>query len=123
MTKQKKEDLEVFVGSDNIYADFGFPNPEEALAKAQLAILISEQIKKRKLTQKKAAEFMGIDQPKVSDILRGKLSSFSLERLIRFLVALGLDIWIQAKQHTEPTTRPGIHVVHQGRSKSSGLAA
>ena len=59
-------------------------------------------MKKKKLTQKKAAALLGIDQPKISALLCGKLSGFSLERLIRFLNALGADVTIkvQTKLHT-----------------------
>jgi transcriptional regulator with XRE-family HTH domain len=70
--------------------------------------------KKRKLTQKKAAEVMGIDQPKVSAILRGRLSGFTIERLMRFLMALGMDIIIEAKPHTRRKNPPHIQVLLQG---------
>lgn len=81
-------------GSTNIFKDLGFENPEESLAKAELARQIGKIIKKRKFTQKEAAEILGIDQPKVSALIRGKLRSFSLERLFRFLNDLGQDIKI-----------------------------
>jgi predicted XRE-type DNA-binding protein len=76
----------------NVFADLGVENPEEALAKAELARQISKLIKKRKLTQKQAAEILNIDQPKISALIRGRLRSFSLERLIRFLNELGQDV-------------------------------
>ncbi len=90
----KKRHPEVEPSSGNVYADLGFPNPEEELAKADLAIRISQLITKRKLTQKKAAALLGIDQPKVSHLLRGKLDGFSTERLLRFVNALGQDVEI-----------------------------
>lgn len=52
-------------GSGNVFADLGLPNPEERLAKAELALAISRAIKERGLTQREAATLMGIDQPKV----------------------------------------------------------
>jgi len=67
----------------------GLANPEEALAKAQLAWEIAKIIKKRKLTQKRVATILKIAQPKVSLLLRGYLKSFSMERLFRFLNDLG----------------------------------
>jgi predicted XRE-type DNA-binding protein len=85
----KEDEIEVTVSSGNIYADTGHCNPQEAMAKAELAMLIADAIKQKKLTQKKAAELIGIDQPKVSAILRGQLSGFSIDRLFRFLMALG----------------------------------
>jgi predicted XRE-type DNA-binding protein len=110
----KKKKIKITKSSGNVYADLGFKNPEEMLAKANLAILISEAIEKRKLTQKKAAEIMGIDQPKVSAILRGRLSGFTIERLMRFLLALGMDIIIEAKPHLERKIPPYIQVLLQG---------
>lgn len=96
---RKKEKVEVFVGSGNVFEDLGYPNPEEALAKADLARQIYKTIKARKLTQEQAAKIMGIDQPKVSDIIRGKLSRYSIDRLMRFLRLLGKDIEIRIKEH------------------------
>lgn len=107
----KQEDIEVFVGCGNVFEDLEFPNPEEAKAKADLSIQIYETIKKRKLTQKEAAKIMGIDQPKVSDIVRGKLSKYTLDRLIRFLRLLGRDIEIHVKRHIKRPESTSLHVV------------
>jgi predicted XRE-type DNA-binding protein len=81
-------------GTDNVYADLGFDRPDEEIAKAQLAVLIDEAIRQMNLTQQAAASLMGIDQPKVSHILRGRLGGFSTQRLMEFLTALGRDIEI-----------------------------
>ena len=59
-------------------------SPEEIMAKVELAILISSAIKRNKLTQKKAAEMIGVDQPKISAIIRGQLSGFTIDRLFFF---------------------------------------
>ena len=85
-------------GSDNVYADLGFENPEEELAKAGLAMLIDDVIRERRLTQRAAAKLMGIDQPKVSHILHGRLGGFSFQRLLDFLTALGMDVVIVVKR-------------------------
>jgi predicted XRE-type DNA-binding protein len=90
----------VFYGSGNVFADIGLPNAEELLAKAQIASSIHEAIRARKLTQHRAAELMGIDQPKVSKIIRGRLSEFSTEWLLARLLKLGLDVDIVI--HTKP---------------------
>lgn len=95
MAKQKE--IPVTRGSGNVYADLGFENPEEELAKAQLAMMIDDAIRGRRLTQLAAAKLMGIDQPKVSHILRGHLGGFSTQRLIDFLTALGRDVEIVVK--------------------------
>ncbi|HTM06383.1 MAG TPA: helix-turn-helix transcriptional regulator [Patescibacteria group bacterium] len=88
----KKKDYSV--SSGNIFADLGFPDAEERMAKTNLAIQINTLIKRKKLTQKQAAELLDIDQPKISALSTGKLAGFSLERLFRFLTILGQDITI-----------------------------
>lgn len=80
--------------SGNVFADLGLSEPEELLAKAALVRQISAAIDERGLTQAQAAEIMGIDQPKVSALLNGRLSGFSMDRLVRFLVALDRDVQI-----------------------------
>lgn len=74
--------------SGNVFEDLGFKNPEEAKRKAQLARLISKKIRERNLTQVQAGEVLEVDQPKVSNLMRGKLREFSVDRLMRFIVAL-----------------------------------
>lgn len=81
-------------GSGNVFADLGIPNPEEALAKAELAHEIARIIRERRLTQAAASELLGIDQPKVSALVRGRLSGFSMDRLIRFVTRLDYDVRI-----------------------------
>jgi predicted XRE-type DNA-binding protein len=83
--------------SGNVFADLGLPRPNELLAKAELAVKIIAEIQRRRLTQKQAAVLLGIDQPKVSALKQGRLSGFSIERLMRFLLLLGLDIEIAVK--------------------------
>jgi len=108
--RNKSEEIEFTVGSGNVYADFGLPNPEDAKAKAELAMLITNIIKRRGMTQQEAAELMGIDQPKVSKIVRGLLSEFSIERLMKFVMSLGFDIEITTKPHKPKTVPPSIYV-------------
>lgn len=92
--KKRLEDIEYIESSGNVFADLGIPEPEEAMAKAQIAMKIYETIKAKKLTQTKAAKILHISQPKVSLLLRGYLTDFSLERLLRFLNDLGQDVYI-----------------------------
>lgn len=93
-TRMQKRHPEVEPSSGNVFADLGFPNPEEALLKAELAGRILRCVQERKLTQVRVAALLGIDQPKVSLLLRGRLSGFSTERLLRFVNALGQDVEI-----------------------------
>jgi predicted XRE-type DNA-binding protein len=93
--------------SGNVFADLGLPNAEDRLAKAELARKVSEIIVARRLTQIEAAELLGIDQPKISALVRGRLQGFSLERLMRFLNVLGRDVEIVVK----PKARGRRHAV------------
>jgi predicted XRE-type DNA-binding protein len=94
-SKGAEEELTRFErGSGNVFADLGLPNADEALAKAGLAQAIAETIERRGLTQEEAAKLMGLDQPKVSAIVRGRLGGFSQERLTRCVLALGNDVEI-----------------------------
>jgi predicted XRE-type DNA-binding protein len=61
-----ENDIPVYASSGNIFADLGWPDAEEALARVQLAQQIAEIIERRELSQSEAAEIMGLDQPKVS---------------------------------------------------------
>ena len=87
-------------GSGNVFADLGLPKSDDLLAKAELAAKIIEEIQLRRLTQAQAAAMLNIDQPKISSLKQGKLSAFSIERLMRFLVMLGRDVEITVKGKT-----------------------
>lgn len=91
-------DTRVTPSSGNVFADLGLANADELLAKAELVRQIGGVIDARNLTQKEAAEVIGTTQPKVSDLLRGRLTGFSMDRLIRFLNALDQDVEIIVKQ-------------------------
>jgi len=93
-----KKKIAVTRGSTNVFADLGYANSEEMLAKAQLVSRISDLIKQRRLSQSEAASLLGIDQPNVSRLLRGQLGGFSYERLLKFLNALGCDVEIVVKR-------------------------
>jgi predicted XRE-type DNA-binding protein len=84
-------------GSGNVFADLGFADAEEMLAKAELAQKIGAILQRRRLTQVQAAEILGVDQPKISALLCGRLSRFSMERLMQFLLLLGRDVAITIK--------------------------
>jgi predicted XRE-type DNA-binding protein len=84
-------------GSGNVFADLGVVDAGEHLIKAGLVVKIDRTIRRRRLTQTAAAQLMGIDQPKVSAMLAGQFRGYSVERLMRFLVALGHDVEIVVK--------------------------
>jgi predicted XRE-type DNA-binding protein len=88
-----------YVGSGNVFQDLGLPNAEEHLVKAQLVFKIDSLMKKHGLKQADAAELFGVRQPDVSKMLRGDFRQFSVERLLRFLVALNQDVEIVVTPH------------------------
>lgn len=111
MVKKRKTDTPVIASSGNVFADLGFAEPEEELTKAQLASHIRQVIKRRHLTQVTAATLMGVDQPKVSALLNGRLANFSSERLMRLLTALGQDVEIMVKTKPRNRARGRIRVI------------
>lgn len=101
--------------SGNVFADLGIPNPDIAVAKAKLVQRLRDIIAERKLTQTQAAGLLGLDQPKVSALVRGRVDGYSLDRLFRFLNALGQDVEINIRKSDSPKgrgSRAGILVTH-----------
>ena len=101
------EDQEYTVGSGNVFADLWVAEPEAARVKAELAHTIGEIVLRRGWTQARAAEALGIDQPKVSALLRGRLNGFSTDRLIRFLDALDYRVEITVAPKAPRLPRAG----------------
>ena len=97
-------------GSGNVFKDLGVPNAEEHFVKAQLVFKIDTIMKERGLKQVEAADLFGIHQPDVSKMLRGEFRQFSVERLLRFLVALDQDVAIVIKPHRDRKNAPALHV-------------
>ena len=112
-----KKNKDYFISSGNVFADLGFPNPEEMLAKAELARQINNLIKQKKFTQIAAAKLLDIDQPKISALSTGKLSGFSFERLFKFLNILGQDITIKVTA-TQPKKQSNVSVSFPKMRKS-----
>ena len=89
--------MKITKSSGNVYADIGVANPEAMLAKAQLAQRIGSIIAARKLTQRDAAETIGMTQPKLSNVLRGHFRGVSEAKLMDCLLRLGNDVQIVVK--------------------------
>jgi len=102
--------IRVEQGSGNVFADLGLPNPDLALAKAELVQRIRDLIAERKLTQAKAAELLGLDQPKVSALVRGRVEGYSIDRLFRFLNALGQQVEITVRPAASEDRTRGVVV-------------
>lgn len=103
---RRKETIQVSNG--NVFADLDLAMPEELQAKARIAHLIVQIITKSHMTQKAAAEVLGLTQPKVSMIMNGRLEGFSLERLIMALTALDRDVEIRIRK--KPRSRKQAHL-------------
>lgn len=116
MVKKRETKIPVTASSGNVFADMGLPEAEEELTKAQLASHIRQVIKRRRLTQVVAASLMGIDQPKVSALLNGRLANFSSERLMRFLTELGQDVEITVRAKPRNREHGGIRVTGEARA-------
>lgn len=108
MSNTDNEEIAVHASSGNIFADLGRPDAEEALARVRLAQQIAEIIERKELSQSEAAELMGLDQPKVSALVRGRLSGFSTDRLLRCLMSLGQDVEIVVRD--KPLDHPKAHI-------------
>ena len=96
--------------SKNVFKDIGVRDPEEHLVKAQLVFKIDGIMKKRRMKQVEAAGLFGVRQPDVSKMLRGEFRQFSVERLLRFLVALDQDVEILIRPHRDKSNAPALHV-------------
>jgi predicted XRE-type DNA-binding protein len=93
--------IEVEIGSGNVFADLGLPDPDKRQIKSDLVIEITKAMRKLGLTQKAASERMGIPQPKVSSMMRGDFTNLSERKLMDCLNRLGYDIEIKVRPAAE----------------------
>lgn len=94
-------------GTDNVFADLGYPDADERQTKLRLAFAINEILTAQKFTQAASAARLNVGQPKISALANYKLDGFSVERLMTFLTALDQDIEIviRTKSASRPTGR------------------
>lgn len=104
------DEHEVGIGSDNPFAALSLADADLRLAKAEISRVIHRVIKDRQLTQAAASRLMGLAQPDVSDLVRGRLARFSLERLERLLNTLDMDVTIRVTPRPASNTRSGLRV-------------
>jgi predicted XRE-type DNA-binding protein len=98
-------------GTTNVFADLGYADAEERQTKLWLAHVLNRVIEQRHLTQTATAEALGVNQPKISALLRYKLDGFSVERLMTFLTALDRDVEIVIKKKPRSRAAARISVV------------
>ena len=102
------QDMDFEVGGPNVFADLELPDSEDLLLKAQMLVVLQRLIKAENLTQVSAAKRLGISQPDLSHLLRGRLRGYSIERLMRMLTSFGQDVEIVIKPQAEQTRRARI---------------
>ena len=113
MARKRDAEIRVTASSGNVFADLGLPNADEHMLKARLVMFIGQRIEQLGLTQQAAAKRIGVSQPDVSNMLRGRFEGFSLERLLGFVRALGSDVEINVK----PSVNGHKHKKHEGRMR------
>lgn len=90
MARRRK--IQIEKGSGNVFADLGLDNPDEEILRAELVLQLVRAIRRLGITQAEAAKKLGVDAPKISALVNGKLTGFSIARLFRFLTLLGQDV-------------------------------
>ena len=108
VTREDADSVEA--SSGNVFADLGLAEPETRLAKAELARIIRRQVESAGWKQQQAAAVLGLTQPDVSDLLRGKLRRFSMERIETLLLRLGMDVRIQVVERSSNRDQADVTV-------------
>lgn len=119
---RKRDVEEVVRGTTNVFADLGYKDAEERQTKLRLAYAINRILAQRKLNQSASAGILGVNQPKISALLRYKLEGFSVERLMIFLTALDRDVEISIRQkpRSHPTGRISVVAPRLAREGATG---
>ena len=89
---------EITPSSGNVFSDLGLPDAVEKQARVRLAVAINQALRERRLSQTRAATVLDVSQPKISALANYQLKGFSVERLMRFLNALGHDVEIVVRK-------------------------
>jgi predicted XRE-type DNA-binding protein len=101
-------DKRITPSSGNVFRDLGRPDPDLLLFKAHLAAHVSEAIARRGLTQAQAADLLHVDQPRVSHLIRGHLSGFSIDALMGYLKRLDVKMNVTLE---DPVANPTERVL------------
>ena len=120
--------MDVERGSGNVFADLGLPNAEEYQVKADIAMVITKAIRDRGITQVEAGKILGdakpLAQPKVSDLMRGKLGRFTVDRLLRYMKKLDHNVTIMIEPKAANQQQAAMNVQAGGIPlRSRGKAA
>jgi predicted XRE-type DNA-binding protein len=113
--ERETEEILIERGTEDVFHDLGLPNADELLAKSKLARAIAAAIKERKISQSQLARLTGIDQPKISLLMHGRISGFSSDRLMHILTKLDQDVIIFIRPKPVTDKRPAavsVDVTH-----------
>ena len=94
--------IRIHRSSGNVFKDIGFPREEAAhlLIRTDLMIQATALINERGLTQKQAAKALGVTQPRISDLTRGRIELFSIDTLVEMLTRLGVEVTLKTKRRS-----------------------
>jgi len=95
--RSKGKSIEIEIGTGNVFEQLGLPNAQDRLRKARLMNVINAVIKTRRLSQKDAADVIGLNQADISRLQHGRGARFSTDRLLNILAILGVDVEIRQK--------------------------
>jgi predicted XRE-type DNA-binding protein len=93
------EEIEMYAGSGNVYADLELEDADELLTRSQIGFLVFKILENRKLKQREIASVLGIAQPDVSHLMNGHFSRFTTDKLLDFLKRLDQKVTIQVSSH------------------------
>lgn len=107
MMKKSDATVEVQYGSENVFADLGFSNVEarHLQLRSQMMLALRRYIQAEKLTQAEAAKRLHVTQPRISDLMRGKINRFSLDTLVAMLSSAGLEVDLRVKSSSSSRRR------------------
>lgn len=108
MAKRKQEEFRLTRAVGSVFHDLGLPDADELVLKAQLMDAIFLTVENQGLTQTEIARRSGVGQPKISQLLGGKISGFSTDRLLHILTSLNLNVEIRIR----PKPRSQVHSGH-----------
>ena len=92
--------MKITIGSDNVFRDIGFGEVEAENLKlrSDLMIRIEKYVKQSGMTQAEAARVLGITQPRLNQLLKGKIQLFSLDALVNMLANAGMRVTMSVKK-------------------------
>lgn len=93
------EEIEMYEGGGNVYADLGLEDADELLTRSQIGFLVFRILEDRKLKQREIADVLGMKQPDVSHLMNGHFSRFTTDKLLDFLKRLNQKVAIQVSSH------------------------